>query len=112
MPELSKKDKKVARAIIEAGLQREFANGLNSFLTMLQEWKKSKSGNREAYYKLYGEVEDFDKHIARRYDRAAGSKYLLIILQQLRDGIITESDLNGFSPDVKEYLVQVYRKTK
>ena len=37
--ELSKKDKKIAREIIEKGLQKEFAKGLYKFDTILNEWK-------------------------------------------------------------------------
>jgi len=37
--ELSKKDKKTAREIIEVGLQKEFAKGLFDADTILTEWK-------------------------------------------------------------------------
>ncbi len=97
--ELSKKDKKTAREIIEAGLQKEFAKGLFDADTILTEWKNKAIDNREAYYSLYKQIASFDKHIARRYDDMKGSTYLFIIAAQLSDGIISENDLDEFSEE-------------
>lgn len=97
--ELSKKDKKTAREIIEAGLQKEFAKGLFEADTILTEWKNKAIDNREAYYSLYKQIASFDKHIARRYDDMKGSTYLFIIAAQLSDGIISENDLDEFSEE-------------
>ena len=76
--ELSKKDKKVAREVIEKGLQIEFANGLKKAEKVIENWKKNPGQNREAYHLLFSAIYDFDKHIARRYDRMTGSKYFYI----------------------------------
>lgn len=97
--ELSKKDKKTAREIIEAGLQKEFAKGLFDADTILTEWKNKAIDNREAYYSLYKQITGFDKHIARRNDDMKGSTYLFIIAAQLSDGIISENDLDEFSEE-------------
>jgi hypothetical protein len=45
-----------------------------------------------------------DKHIAKRYDYMKGSKYLMIIIGQLIENVITEEDLGEFPQDIKEYL--------
>lgn len=105
--ELSKKDKKTAREIIEAGLQKEFAKGLFDADTILTEWKSKATGNREAYHSLYKQITGFDKHIARRYDGMTGSKYLFIIAAQLYDGIISENDLDEFSTEVKQAVIRI-----
>jgi hypothetical protein len=105
--ELSKKDKKTARELIEFGLQKEFAKGLFDADTILTEWKNKAIDNREAYHSLYKEITGFDKHIARRYDDMTGSKYLFVIAAQLRDGIISENDLNEFSPEVKQAVIKI-----
>ncbi|MBI4648397.1 MAG: hypothetical protein HY738_17895 [Bacteroidia bacterium] len=99
--ELSKKDKKIARQIIEKGLQNEFANGLYDFDTVLHDWKNSTIDNRTAYHTLYKKIITFDKHIARRYDNMTGSKYLFIIAGQLLDGVIDEKDLDEFPEEIK-----------
>jgi hypothetical protein len=105
--ELSKKDKKTARGLIEVGLQKEFAKGLFDADSILTEWKNKVIDNREAYHSLYKQITGFDKHIARRYDDMTGSKYLFVIAAQLRDGIISENDLNEFSPEVKQAVIKI-----
>lgn len=102
--DLQKKDKKVARQIIEIGLQREFEKGLSSFDTILKDWKEKKKGNQESYHLLYRTLTDFDKHIARRYDNMSGSKYFSIIASQLYNGIITQEDIKELSEEIIQKL--------
>jgi hypothetical protein len=102
--ELSKKDKKVAREIIEKGVQIEFANGLNQADAVIQKWKNNHLGNREAYHLLFKKIKDFDKHIARRYDAMRGSRYFLTVANLFADRIITEEDIKDFSKEVIEEL--------
>lgn len=103
--DLAKKDKKVAREIIEKGLQKEYENGLRKAEKVLTQWRNNTLGNREAYHELYGEIIKFDKRIARRYDGMSGSRYGLIVFEQLVDGLILESDLDDFSEEVKKWLL-------
>jgi hypothetical protein len=102
--DLSKKDKKIARQIIEKGLQEEFGRGLNSFDSILIDWKEQKRDNRDSYHLLYKTVSDFDKKIARRYDRVTGSNYLLIIAEQLSDSVITEYDIMELSEKAQNFI--------
>ena len=105
--EFSKKNKKVAREVIEKGLQTEFANGLKKAQKVIETWKENKKENREAYHLLFSTVYDFDKHIADRYDGMSGSKYFYTIVEQFADGIITEDDLKDFSPEVREKIISM-----
>jgi hypothetical protein len=98
--ELSKKDKKTAREIIEKGLQKEYAKGLFQFDSILNKWKDESLNNREAYLLLCKKLISYDKHIAGRYDRMTGSRYIFIIAAQLQDGIISENDLKDFSEEI------------
>lgn len=102
--ELSKSDKKAARKIIEKGIMKEFANGLNEFSTILKNWEDKKSDNRETYHTLYKSIRDFDKYIAHMYDNITGSHYLLIIIAQLRNRVIDDSDLTDFSEETREKI--------
>jgi hypothetical protein len=102
--DLSKRDKKIARQIIEKGLQKEFADGLNSFDSILIDWKEQKKDNRDSYHLLYKTVRDFDKQIARRYDDMTGSRYLLIIAGQLYDSVITENDIRELSEEAQNFI--------
>ncbi len=103
--ELSKKDKKIARQIIEKGLEKEFANGLYAADSVLSDWKNKSTGNRETYHLLYKTITDFDKHIARRYDGMSGSNYLFIIAAQLHDGVIDQKDLEELSEDARNAVI-------
>ena len=103
--ELSKKDKRIARELIEKGLPKEFQQGLQKFDDILQKWKNGQQDNRDAYDVLYKTVRDFDKHIARRYDNMKGSTYLLILATQLADKLISEGDLAEMNPDARNAII-------
>jgi hypothetical protein len=105
--ELSKSDKKAARSIIDKGINEELENGLKEFSKILKVWEENRSDNRETYYALYRRVKDFDKHIARLYDDMTGSHYLFIIIAQLRNGVIDDSDLAGLSEGSRDKIKTV-----
>jgi hypothetical protein len=105
--ELSKRDKKEIRKIIESGLQREFTNGLTEADNILTAWKVNSKSNRDVYHQLYNHIVDFDNHISSRYDKISGSNYLFIIAGQLLDGVITENDLSNLSRDVQQAIKMI-----
>jgi hypothetical protein len=105
--DLSKSDKKAARIIIEKGILKEFDNGLKEFSKILKDWEEKKSDNRETYHTLYRSVRDFDKHIAHLYDNMTGSHYLFIIIAQLQNGVIDDSDLAGLSEETRDKIKTV-----
>ncbi|HOV11821.1 MAG TPA: hypothetical protein PLT47_03785 [Bacteroidales bacterium] len=103
--ELSKKDKKAARILIEQGLHIEYALGLSQFDSILQQWKNKELNNHDAYMQLYDSVIKYDKHIARRYNDLGGSRYLMTVVALLRDGIIAENDLRIFSDEARNNIL-------
>jgi hypothetical protein len=105
--ELSKADKKVAREVIEKGLQNEFKINLEKFSRVLKDWESNPVDNREIYYKLYKKVIKFDKHLEHRYEGITGSKYLFIVAAQLVDGVISKEDLEPFSEEVKQKIDRI-----
>jgi hypothetical protein len=107
--ELSKADKKVARSIIEKGLQKEFENGLNEFYQLLRDWKDNQAGNRDVYHNLYGRVREFDKHIVWRYDRMSGKDYIFIITNQLIEGHINDQDLTLLSVEARGMIDKIMK---
>ena len=102
--ELSKKDKKTAREIIEIGIQKEYVKGLYLFDSILNKWKNKDINNKEAYQLLCRKIESYDTHIAKRYDRITGSNYLYIIASQLIDGVISENDLSNLSEETQNAI--------
>jgi hypothetical protein len=107
--ELTKSDKKIARAIIEKGLQIEFGNGLNTAQRIIESWKVGKTDSREAYLALFKQIKNFDKHIAWRYNNMSGSKYIYIIAGQIIDKIISKEELEEFSESAKENILQIVK---
>jgi hypothetical protein len=99
--ELSKPDKKVARELIERGLETEFEEGLAEFAGIIANWQSGKTSVKDSYYGLFKSVAEFDKHIGNRYDRMRGSNYFWIVLQLFVDKKIPVSEMDRFSPDVQ-----------
>jgi hypothetical protein len=99
--DLSKSDKKVARELIEKGLETEFEEGLSEFADIIADWQSGKTSIKDSYYGLFKSVAEFDKHIGSRYDRMRGSNYFWIVLQLFVDKKIPLSEMDRFAPDVQ-----------
>ena len=108
--DLSKKEKKIARQLIEKGLQKEFEQGILKLKFIIDEWQKQEGGNRETYHALYKTIRVFDKHIGWRYDRMTGSKYIYIIAGQVADDILDVNDLSEFSDETRNAVLVLSRK--
>jgi len=102
---LSKSQKKIARQIIEKGLQKEFKAGIIKLDKIISNWKKGHLNNRDAYHKIYDKLINHDKHIGRRYDGMTGSKYLYIIADQMADKVISIEEIDEFDDIVKQRLM-------
>ena len=103
--DLTKSQKRIARQVIEKGLQKEFMDGIIKLDNIITKWKVNELDNRNAYHELYDSLTKHDKHIARRYDNMGGSQYLYVLAGQLADGVISKDDLDDFSEDVRESIL-------
>jgi hypothetical protein len=97
--ELSKRDKKTARIIIEKGLMKEFAKGLNKADKILNDWKQGKGDDRDSYHALFKHITNFDKGIARRYDGMRNYDLMFIVIQQLDENLIDKEEILAFSEE-------------
>ncbi len=105
MNELSKGEKKVARAAIDKGLDREFRKGMEEFEAIVKDWREGKfPTNKEAYHKLFKAVDEKDNAISRRYDGLTGGRYLITVAGIFMDGYITEEDISGFREETKDII--------
>jgi hypothetical protein len=105
MSDLSKGDKKAARAAIDKGLDAEFREGLENFEAILKDWRSGKfETNKEAYHKLFKAVDDKDSAISRWYNGLTGGKYLITVAGIYRDGYIAEEDIAGFREETREVI--------
>lgn len=107
--ELPKGQKKTARLLINEALQRECSKHLQKVTQLLQDANNEGATPHETYLKLFGEVYDFDKHIARRYDNMSGSRYFPTVLDLFRSNILTLEDISQFSEEVQQEMVRLKR---
>ena len=102
--ELPKSQKKIARQIIEKGLQREYQIGIEKVEAVIEKWKSGKADNQKAYLSIYKKLIDHDKHLGRRYDNMSGSKYLMIISGQVADGIVSFDELGELNDQALQVI--------
>ena len=64
--ELTKSEKRVARAAIDKGLDTEFREGMEKFETIVKDWREGKfAADKEAYHKLIKAFNEKDGAIGR-----------------------------------------------
>jgi predicted transcriptional regulator len=106
--ELSKSQKKIARRIMDKGLEKHYQRSLFKAEEILNEWKNDKfATTREAYMRFYREVEKNDDLIANIYNNKGGSRWVEIMSLQLRDGVITTDDLQELDNEVREIIIKL-----
>jgi hypothetical protein len=103
--DLSKREKKIARACIDKGIDIAFKDGLKECEAVIRDRQQGKfNTNKEAYHKLYKTLTDKDEHIARRYDGLTGSRWLMTVVQLFAEKVITEEDIKDFSDEAKDII--------
>ncbi len=105
--QLSKPDKKVARALIDKGLLIEFTRGLNESKNILDKWAKQEADTKETYHTLFGHIQKLNKHIAATYDDLGGSQYFDTVLYLFLRNILTEADIADFSEEVRAEIHRI-----
>ncbi len=107
MIELTKPQKKIARKLINLGLQRECAKFMQSTKDFMDKNVPTEDAH-DAYIKLFNKVHDFDKHIVQRYDDLGGSYYYLTVYSLYFEGVLTDNDIREFDDELYNRL----RETK
>lgn len=103
--DLTKSQKKIARQVIEKGLQKEYIDGIIKLDNVISKWKVNVLTNRDAWFELCKKLTKHDDHIADRYNNMGGSKYLYVIAGQLADGVISKDDLDDFDDEVRNKIL-------
>ena len=105
--ELSKKQKKIARELIQLGHYREcksFTDEIAQFTNSL-EW--ATSDPQDICHKLYKKITSFDKHLLKRYGNMGSSHYFSIVYVLFYDGILTTEDISRFDVEVQDKLLEL-----
>src|SRR4051812_21319993 len=103
--ELSKAAKKMARFLIDKGIQIEYQQTLEKTEAILTEGRSGAASNLDTYMKLYEHVSSADKQPGRNYDRMTGSNYLFIVAAQCRRGLVSAAALELFSDPVRDAIL-------
>lgn len=106
--ELSKSQKKIARTVMDKGLENHYHKGLKEAESIILNWQNGAFNNqKEAYMELYKCIEKNDKHIAWLYNDKGGSRWVEVMVGQLADGVISISDLKDFQSEVREAIISL-----
>ncbi|MGD0753902.1 MAG: hypothetical protein ABR927_02485 [Bacteroidales bacterium] len=104
--ELSKSQKKIARTVMDKGLENHYFKGLREVETIILNWQNGTFPNhKEAYMEMYKCVEKNDKHIAWLYNDKGGSRWVEVMAIQLADGVISVGDLKDFQEEVRDTII-------
>jgi hypothetical protein len=103
--DLPKSQKKHARAAIDKGIDKEFETGMKEFAGIIDKWKDKETTNSDAYHELFKAIRNFDKFIARHYDRITGGHYFEIVAFLLARKAITEEDIIAFNDEIREEII-------
>lgn len=116
---LTKADKRKCRELIHIGLEREceqFVKEMKELackpisLAELNEPYREENGFsvegpwHKRYIALYKKTQEYDKHVADRYDGITGGRYIDCVLGLYLDGIITDEEIALLSDEPHEFL--------
>ena len=102
--ELNKREKKIARQLIDKGLDVAYANALAAAGAIIENWRNLKPANRDTYLALYKEIDKHNEAIALRYNSLGGSKYLGVVVELFTEKMITQNDIDDFSDETKQVI--------
>jgi hypothetical protein len=95
--ELSKPQKKIARKVMDKGLDNHYIKALLDVKSIIAEWEKgSFDSTRDAYMKLFTTVDNNNNNISLIYDNKGGSRWVEVMGRQLSQGVITMEDIIEF----------------
>jgi hypothetical protein len=102
--ELTKSQKKKVRELIEKALIKDYTDGIKRIKSICDTYVEGKGDPKEYYHKLFSAMANKDKQIARRYNDLTGSKYLLYLINLLREGILTNDDICELDEELKQII--------
>lgn len=105
--ELTKSQKKIARTVIDRGLENHYKRGLSDIESICRKWREGNfASTRDAYMNLYQCVKRNDKNIGRIYIDKGGARWVEVMSMQLADKAITIEDLTDFDSELRNIIVK------
>lgn len=104
--ELSKSQKKIARRVMDKGIDNHYHRALADVRDIIRNWEAGKiPTNHDAYMKLYQKVKKNDINIGKIYNDKGGSRWVEVMALQLADGAITVEDLGEFDERLRNIIL-------
>lgn len=103
--DLTKSQKKIARRVMDKGLDTDYQRGLQNAADIVERWQKGALNNRDAYMEIFKSINDTDDIIANRYNRKGGSRWVEVMADQLANDVITEEDISEFNEEVQNVIM-------
>jgi len=104
--ELTKSQKKVARIVMDKGLDNHYKRSLTDVENIIKKWRNGDYESvKDAYMKLFNCVDRNDNIIAKTYNGKGGSRWVEIMADQLSQGVITVDDLKDFDNEVRNAII-------
>jgi hypothetical protein len=107
MIELSKKQKKIFRQLIDLAIQRECKSFTDKIAKFLNSSKGQSEDSHELYIALYKKVASFDKHLGKRYDDLSSSSYFFAVFGLFHDKILTMEDIACYDIEDQDELLKL-----
>jgi hypothetical protein len=102
--ELTKSQKKKVKQLIDRALIRDYTDGVKRIKSICDSFVDGKSNPKEFYHKLYSTMASKDKEIGRRYDNLTGSKYFMVLIILVREGVLSNDDIHELDDGLKEII--------
>ena len=72
-PDLTKSQKKIARQVIEKGLQKEYIDGIIKLDNIISKWKINVLTNRDAWFELCKKLTKHDVSLRKKFPSQEGN---------------------------------------
>ena len=120
--ELSQSDKRLCRELINTGLERECRRFVEQIQTIacepippeqLDEPYREENGRsvervwHKRFIKLARLSNDFNHHVALRYDNVTGSRYLNCVASLYIDDLLTADEIARFSDEPRNFINKI-----
>jgi hypothetical protein len=91
---------------MDRSIEKEFETGLKEAESTIKACKDNKLASRLAFHRLRDNINDFRKHLERRYDDLRGSGYLRVVAEILNYEYIMEEDIKELSDETKDEIMR------
>jgi hypothetical protein len=118
---LTKADKRCCRELIHIGLERECEKFVKEIQELanrpipeeeLNEPYREENGKsvegpwHKRYIDVFKKTDEYDNHVAKRYDGITGGHYLDAVLGLYLDGILSDDDIALLSDDIRDFITR------